>query len=373
MIDTRGRRTGPWWRSPFIKLAGYYVGLGLVVFGLLTAFPALRDEFSLERLRALAESSTFPGVTGDASLTSESSIRNPLMSGLTALFAIVGAIALLIPVVWVYMLTKQERGYDESVVHTVLILPVPVTGLVIVVQFSVALAFSLAGIVAAVRFRNTLDDTKDAVYIFLAIGTALAAGAQALGIAAVTSIVFNYLVLFMWKYKIGNIYADQLKRTPKMRLGDVLAGAGQTPGAGTGNLTIGDPQVLAGLTPDSLAGIAERKARLREAIEAEGKEAKKYNGLLVVLANANEQYLDTIDLVLKEHTEKFKLAEITPTTDGNSTLEYLIALPKTMTGTQLIATMRAKAGSQIIAAEFRNLKVRKSKDLRTPYWTLPKE
>jgi hypothetical protein len=227
--------------------------------------------------------------------------------------------------------------------------------------------------VAAVRFRNTLDDTKDAVYIFLAIGTALAAGAQALGIAAVTSIVFNYLVLFMWKYKIGNIYADQLKRTPKMRLGDVLAGAGQTPGAGTGNLTIGDPQVLAGLTPDSLAGIAERKARLREAIEAEGKEAKKYNGLLVVLANANEQYLDTIDLVLKEHTEKFKLAEITPTTDGNSTLEYLIALPKTMTGTQLIATMRAKAGSQIIAAEFRNLKVRKSKDLRTPYWTLPKE
>ena len=61
----------------------------------------------------------------------------------------------------------------------------------IVVQSSLALAFSLAGIVAGVRFRSTLDDTRDAVYIFLAIGTASAAGAQALGIAFATSLIFN--------------------------------------------------------------------------------------------------------------------------------------------------------------------------------------
>ena len=38
------------------------------------------------------------------------------------------------------------------------------------VKYSVALAFGLGGIAAAVRFRNTLDDSKDAVYVFLVIG-----------------------------------------------------------------------------------------------------------------------------------------------------------------------------------------------------------
>ncbi len=224
---------------------------------------------------------------------------------------------------------------------------------------------------AAVRFRSTLEDTKDAVYIFLAIGTALAAGAQALGVAFVTSLMFNYLVMFMWKRKIGNIYADAIRgRTPKMRLGDVLAGVGSTPGAGLGNLTIGDPSQLAALTPDSIAEIAEKKARISDQLESAGK--KKYNGLLIVLAKANEACMDAIDEVLTEQTERFKLGEVSPTPDGNSALEYLIALPKEVTPSQFISTLRARAGEHVVAAEFRNLKLQKSKQDRVPHWTLPK-
>jgi hypothetical protein len=357
--------------SPFVKITVYYVILASIVFGLVTLFPSLEEAFSLNQLRSLAAGRQALDASA-VGVTEEAMLADPWTSSLAAFFAMAGSLVLLAPVVWVYMITKQEKGYDESIVHTVLILPVPVTGLIIVVQNSLALAFSLAGIVAAVRFRNTLDDTKDAVYIFLTIGTALAAGAQALGIAAVTSIVFNYLVLVMWKFKIGNIYADMLKRTPKMRLGDVLAGAG-TPGAGSGNLTIGDPGVLAALTPNSLSGIAERKARFREHLESEGKGAKKYNGLLVILAKATEECLDAVEAVLKENTEKYKLAEITPTADGNSTLEYVVGLRKDIDGPQLIATMRRTAADHIVAAEFRNLRVRKSKDVRSPYWTLPKD
>ena len=130
--------------------------------------------------------------------------------------------------------------------------------------------------------------------------------------------------------------------------------------------------MLAALTPDSLSEIAERKAKLRDHIETAGKGAKKYSGLLVVLANATEQTLDALDEVLKQHTEKFKLAEITPTADGNSTLEYLIGLPKNLSGGEFIAVIRSRAGMYIIAAEYRQLSIRKSKeDNRTPYWTLP--
>ena len=212
------------WRSPFVRLAGYYVIFGAVVYGAARLVPAILDAFTGKRLGELARRGLF-SAGGDQVAVGEGAMRGPVDSAFFTAFAIVGCLLLLAPVVWVYMITRQKEGYDESVVHTVIILPVAVTALVIVVQDSLALAFSLAGIVAAVRFRNTLKDTKDAVYIFLSIGTALAAGVQALGIAAVATVLFNYLVLLMWKYKIGDIYADQLSRAPKMRLGDVLAGA----------------------------------------------------------------------------------------------------------------------------------------------------
>lgn len=50
------------------------------------------------------------------------------------------------------------------------------------VKNSVALAFSLAGAVAGVRFRSSLSDTADALYIFVAIGVGLAAGIGELGV-----------------------------------------------------------------------------------------------------------------------------------------------------------------------------------------------
>jgi hypothetical protein len=352
------RRRGSFWRSPFTRITLYYLVAGGLLYALTFVFPVVLESFSGERLSELAQRG-LTGGGGDPIGVSDRSMRGPVDSIVFAVLSMVGCLVLLAPVVWVYMVTRQRQGYDESVVHTVIILPIAVTALVIVVQDSVALAFSLAGIVAAVRFRNTLKDTKDAVYIFLAMGTAMAAGVQALGIAAVMTILFNYLVLIMWKLQIGNIYADQLSRAPKMRLGDVLAGAGMTPGAGSGNLTIGDPNALAALTPDSLTEIVERRQRLREHIASGGKVAKKYNGLLVVLASDTEECVDAIERVLEEATKQFQLAESTQSAEGELTLEFLIGLQKGGSGTDLITNLRHQVGQCIVAAEFRNLKLEK--------------
>src|SRR2546422_7615642 len=48
----------------------------------------------------------------------------------TTALAMIGALALVIPVARVYMLTKQRQGYDPSVVQTVILLPVAVAGIV---------------------------------------------------------------------------------------------------------------------------------------------------------------------------------------------------------------------------------------------------
>ncbi len=108
-----------------------------------------------------------------------------------------GAALLALPVVWIYGLTRQKKGYQQSVVQTLMVLPPLVASVVVMVKYSLALAFGLAGIVAAVRFRNTLEDSKDAVYIFLSTAIGLAAAVM-LPIAAVISVLFNVIVLLLW-------------------------------------------------------------------------------------------------------------------------------------------------------------------------------
>ena len=118
-------------------------------------------------------------------------------------FASIGAGILIIPVSWVYFITSRTREVNQSFVQTIVIMPIVVTGISIVVVNSVALAFSLAGIVAAVRFRFTLSQPSHAMYIFVAISIGLGAGIGALGIALVISMAFVYATLIIWKLEYG--------------------------------------------------------------------------------------------------------------------------------------------------------------------------
>src|SRR4051812_2398372 len=122
---------------------------------------------------------------------------------LTVAVAMLAAVLLSLPVAWVYQLTRAKRGYQQSVVQLLIILPLVVSGVVILVKDSLALAFSLAGIVAAVRFRNSLDDSKDAVYVFLATGVGLAAAVD-IQIAMVISMMFNAAILVLWYTDFGD-------------------------------------------------------------------------------------------------------------------------------------------------------------------------
>ena len=88
-----------------------------------------------------------------------------------------------------------------------MILPILVTGIAMIVLNSIALAFSLAGIVAAVRFRFSLNQPSDAMYIFVAIGIGLGAGIGALGIAYVISVTFVFATLTIWKLEYGKTLA----------------------------------------------------------------------------------------------------------------------------------------------------------------------
>lgn len=110
---------------------------------------------------------------------------------------LIGIWLLVLPVSWVQKSVNRAATADHSMDETTLILPGVVAAIVMVVQHSLALAFSLAGIVAGVQFRRALQDTFDTLFILVAIGTGIAAGVAALEIAAVLTVFFCYATLYV--------------------------------------------------------------------------------------------------------------------------------------------------------------------------------
>jgi hypothetical protein len=185
--------------KPLLQLTAYYLLVFLGTAALLLLFPVLQAWFPIGGAEQVASGlqSFIAGETGAALHWA------PLEKAARLTIALVGVLVLMEPVAWLYMGARRRKGREQSFVLTILLLPVVVAGIVMIVQNSLALAFSLAGIVAGVRFRLTLEDSLDAIYVFVAIGAGLAAGIEALEITVVVTVVFNYLVLLFWEVDYG--------------------------------------------------------------------------------------------------------------------------------------------------------------------------
>ncbi len=83
-------------------------------------------------------------------------------------------------------------------------------------QHSLALAFSLAGIVAGVRFRRALSDTFDTLFILSSIGVGIAAGVKSIEIAVVLTVFFNYASIGVCAFGDGlesqHVWRRELRR-----------------------------------------------------------------------------------------------------------------------------------------------------------------
>jgi Domain of unknown function (DUF4956) len=278
--------------SPLLALTVYYALLYSVAAILLWLFPGLQQAFSGERLTALLNQSVDSG--GGLPFTSPSGGSEVGISWEFSLFlglAMVGAFLLMLPTSWVYMATRQKKGFDQNIVQTLIVLAMAVSGVVVIVRNSLALAFSLAGIVGAVRFRNTLPDTRDTLYVFLSIGVGLAAGVEALAAAAVLSMVFNYFVVIMHRANYGMC---ELGTSSRSLLHTHPARIGAVPGAETGN----------------------------------GKRRLDYNAVLVVRTNESDQTKRQIGPFLDRSFKRWELAEEESTKKGRTHLKYLVRLGK---------------------------------------------
>jgi hypothetical protein len=185
-----------------LQITAYYLIIGLAIFVALKLWPDLRGYLPIGGVEQLiTQPSKNPLEASEAVRAAH--VANFGQSVFWLVVAIIAAILVSLPVSWVYMAVRGGEEYDQSLVNTIIVLPMVVTGIVIIVQNSLALAFSLAGIAGAVRFRNSLKSSGDALFILLAVGTGLAAGIGAIELAAVISIAFNYCFAMLWITEYG--------------------------------------------------------------------------------------------------------------------------------------------------------------------------
>jgi hypothetical protein len=326
---------------PIRRLFTYYVVLGVVVGALQYFFPALH---SLLLGTGLDGPSGLTMLLKDGLDTPAILQPNPFLELiLTTALALVGTLMLMLPVTWIYMSARPTPGHSQSVVQTLIILPIVVAGIVLIVRNSLALAFTLAGVVAAVRFRTTLRDSRDAVFIFLAIAVGFSAGVQTLMVGALLSLIFNIVLLWSWRSDFGR---SMLNPTASSQWAEPLAHLAN----GNGSGHVPDRDLVLALTPKKIEALAQRFERVRNVVGAK-KSKPRYNALLSMSTDQVGELQAIAQKVLEAHTKRWMLDEIVTNTGKPSEIYYLVRLKKTATRDELLTTLRGEAGPMIVSAD----------------------
>jgi len=323
---------------PVRRLVAYYAIVAIVVAILAYFFPGEIARISAKGLGDVPEG---PTVLTDALASSPTASVSfgpgtLLDVSLTTVLILIGALVLILPVTWVYMSARPSGGqHNQNVVQTLIILPMVVAGIVFIVQNSLALAFSLAGVVGAVRFRTTLRDSRDLVYIFLSIVVGFAAGVQSLAVGAVISVVFNFVLIITWHYDYGR---NMLMPTAAAQWSRPL----QALASPTGDHQIPDRDLVLSLTPENAAALADRFKRVQKAVGSRKKKAR-FDSILTVTTDSVAEAQGRIEEVLERMTKRWSLDEIITNVGKPSEIYYLTRTKKSIPRDVLLTAIHENA------------------------------
>jgi hypothetical protein len=179
----------------------YYVGLVGSLAVLVRLYPGVLTYLPMFGLSELKQGGISGGDADFVTLITQ--VRVPMdlwTDGIKLAVAMIGALIVMIPLRWVYLgvgdlEVAEHTPPERKVSASLLLLPLVVTAIIVIVKFSLALAFALTGIFAGVRYRTSLKNLTDALFVFACMAVGLAAGTEALGVALALSIFFAFTSL----------------------------------------------------------------------------------------------------------------------------------------------------------------------------------
>jgi hypothetical protein len=323
--------------SPIRRLVAYYALLaiaGLVVFRF---FPSLDGLLTGDHLSHLAKAPAAllrDSISAAQSNAPPADLASRAAFGLSTVVILLSTLALMLPVTWVYMSARSAQGHNQSVVQVLIVLPMIVAGVVLIVSNSLALAFSLGGVVAAVRFRTNMADSRDIVFIFLAIAVGFAAGVQDITIALTLSCIFNFVLVVLWRYDFGRTV---LEPTASSQWAEPL---GDLAGKDHGGNVVPDRDLVLALTPKKVEALAERFERVRVLLGPNGKKPR-FDAVLAVTTTELEGAQKHIEKKLNDVSKRWKLDEVVTNVGKPSELYYLVRQRKSVTGDAMVTAIRS--------------------------------
>ena len=271
----------------------------------------------------------------------------PMFVALMTLVAGVSAFALALPVSWVYMFTRQRKGYSQSVVQTLVLMPVVIAVVAALVRNSLTLAFSLAGILTAVRFRTNLDDSKDAVFMFVVTALGLACGIQ-LEIGAVLSVLFVVITLGLWFTDFARVPPALEGAMADRRMARAMAMANRT----SQFVAQLDHDVIEGMAPAQLDSLATRiEARKRALVNNESAdEGPRFDGRLKVTVADADVSLPVVEAILQAQLKKWQQVRI-DRREADADLVFAVRVKKGHTLAQLQESVASEGAPHVISTE----------------------
>ncbi len=336
-------------KSPLLRLLGYFGALGFTLWFLALVVPW----FATLLIPTPPGAEGIPGVTQGLGPSSSEWMKTAMETIVVGVLSLLGALLFTIPVVWIYTVIMRQEGYDRSFVRLLASLPVVVAGVVQVVRGDLALAFALAGIVAAVRFRTTVKDLQDAVFAFGAIGVGLAAGTGNFTLAGALSLVFCLVSWLLWEFNVGDV-------EPSLELGHagVTLAEALVPGESHKAVILGDETKAEPVQAEDLSELGEHIDRLADYVRADAlRKKKKYNTLLLVHTDDPEATQRFVEPILEEHALRWvQVDEIERDGNGMVAVEYLMRLKKEVRVGKMIDRLECGPGSLCQAAELKPIK-----------------
>lgn len=131
----------------------------------------------------------------------------------TDIFIVIfGAFILSMFIAFIYKQTFKGKKYNQNYVQSLVMLAVIIALVMLLVGSNIARAFTMAGALSIIRFRNNIKDTRDIGFLFFALAIGMAMWTQFYMLGFIWTICIWAIFYFLFRF---NIFKDNRKISKK--------------------------------------------------------------------------------------------------------------------------------------------------------------
>lgn len=342
-------------KTQLLKLAAYFAAIAIVTLFTRLLFEQIRGSGALSGFAKLNEV-----------ITESLDVTRKRDDSIITLWALMLTLILVLPICWVYTVTKARGSFDAALTKILIVMSLVVCGMMMLIQDNFSRALALVGAVSAVRFRTNLKDPNDAVYVLISIGIGMGTGLGVFHVATLLSLFLCVVYLLMWKYKVGEQHPSEagfieVKEKKKKKQKDKDKEKDKDTGVRPVSSQILPLRIESGAPVEDESKLLNHLHQLAKSIKDKANGIKRPNAALMIRSLDLATVEPILRATLESETPPWRLAHVAPGIN-NTTFECLGRVNGAQTPpTELMEQILKRCGPSVVAVEFKILKKAKDK------------